>query len=348
MMTYHPSLAKLLDYTIVNKCSDLHLSSGHPPFVRIDGDLMAVPDMPPFSEEMMLEVIHSMMNDFQKKTYEETFEVDFSIPAGDGSRFRVNSFKTINGSASVLRLIPAKSMTLDEMMAPKIFHSLCKLHKGLILVTGPTGSGKSTTLSAMINSINDNFRRHIITIEDPVEFVYKSNKSLINQREIGPDTLSFSNALKSALREDPNVILVGEMRDLETMRLALTASETGHLVFGTLHTNSASESVNRIIDVFPANDKGLIRSMLSSSLRAVVSQRLIKKEGGGRCAAYEIMLANNAIRNLIREDKVSQINSIIEISKKFGMITMKDSVLALAEKGVISKQVAEDTIALVV
>jgi twitching motility protein PilT len=344
-LTLHPTLEKLIEYTIANKSSDLHLSSSHTPFVRIDGDLNPVPDFPPLSEDLMLEIIHSMMFDHQKKNFLETMEADFSVPFKDGSRFRVNAFRTIGGPSAVLRLIPAKTMTLEQIMAPKVLNGLCKLHKGLVLVVGPTGSGKSTTLSAMINNINQNYHRHIITIEDPIEFVYKTEKSLVNQREVGTDTLSFSNALRGALREDPNVILVGEMRDLETIRLALTASETGHLVFATLHTNSASESINRIIDVFPPQDKDLIRSMFSVSLKAVISQRLIKKESGGRCAAFEVMLANNAIRNLIREDKISQINSIIEISKKYGMISMKDSIADLADRKIISVQIANDLIA---
>ena len=340
----HPTLQKLIDYSIASKASDLHLSSGHTPFVRVDGELVPVPEMPPLSDDLAMEMIGSMMYDHQKKIYQDTMECDLSIPIPDGSRLRVNAFRAVNGPATVLRLIPAESMSLDQIMVPKVVHSLCRLHKGLVLVVGPTGSGKSTTLSAMISSINENHNRHIITIEDPIEFIYKSKKSLINQREVGADTLSFANALKSALREDPNVILVGEMRDLETIRLALTASETGHLVFATLHTNSASETVNRIIDVFPPDDKQLIRSMLSVSLKAVISQRLIKKEGGGRVAAYEVLLANNAIRNLIREDRVSQINSIIEISKKYGMVTIKDSILELIEKGLINKQVGENLI----
>ena len=344
LLQLHPNLQKMIDYAIVNKASDLHLSSGHIPFVRVDGELLPITDAPPLSDDLMMEMINSMMYEYQQKVYKDTMECDLSIPVKDGSRFRVNAFRSINGPAAVLRLIPAESMNLDQIMVPKVVHGLCRLHKGLVLVVGPTGSGKSTTLSAMINSINENHNRHIITIEDPIEFIYKSKKSLINQREVGSDTMSFANALKSALREDPNVILVGEMRDLETMRLALTASETGHLVFATLHTNSASETINRIIDVFPPDDKQLIRSMLSVSLKAVISQRLVKKEGGGRVAAYEVMLANNAVRNLIREDKVSQINTIIEISKKYGMITIKDSILELIEKGLISKQVGENLI----
>lgn len=336
------ALDVFIEYVVKNKCSDLHLSSGSCPIVRIDGDLATIPNTKVLGNDDIMAIFNAIMNDKQKSIYHEKMELDFSLKTDFNARFRVNTFMTINGSAAVLRTIPAKNITLLEISAPAIVTELCKLKQGLILVVGPTGSGKSTTLAAMINHINDNFRRHIITIEDPVEFTYKSNLSLVNQREVGFNTESFPDALRAALREDPNVIMVGEMRDLETMRLALTAAETGHLVMATLHTNSAAQSINRIIDVFPLNDKELVRSMLSSSLRAVISQRLVKKVGGGRAAIYEVMIANTSIRNLIREDKVPQISSMIEIGKKQGMITIKDSILDLFNRRVISKEIAED------
>jgi twitching motility protein PilT len=336
------ALDSFIEYAIKNKSSDLHLSVESPPIIRVDGELSAIPNQKILTAKDIMEMFSGIMTDKQKAIYHEKMELDFSLKTKFGTRFRVNSFMTINGPAAVLRSIPDKNITLLEISAPEILADLCKLKQGLVLVVGPTGSGKSTTLAATINHINDNYKRHIITIEDPVEFTYKSNLSLVNQREVGFNTVSFPSALRSALREDPDVIMVGEMRDLETIRLALTAAETGHLVMATLHTNSAAQSINRIIDVFPFNDKDLVRSMLSSSLKAIVSQRLVKKDGGGRVAVYEVMIANSSIRNLIREDKIPQISSMIEIGRKQGMITVKDSILDLFNRKIISKETAED------
>ena len=341
-MQIEPNLNSFLEYVIKNKASDLHLSSESCPIARIDGDLTTIPNTKPIGSIELFKMLDSIMNEDQKNIYRSKLELDFSIKSGFGSRFRVNAFTTINGAAAVLRQIPNETVNLLEISAPAVFSEICKLNQGLVLVVGPTGSGKSTTLAAIINHINENYRRHIITIEDPIEFTYKSKLSLINQREVGFSTKSFANALKSALREDPNVIMVGEMRDLETIQLALTAAETGHLVIATLHTNSAAQSINRIIDVFPSSDKELIRSMVSSALKAVISQRLVKKQGGGRAAVYEVMLSNSSIKNLIREDKIPQINSMIEIGKKQGMITSKDSILDLFNRKIISKEVAEN------
>ncbi|MES2676696.1 MAG: type IV pilus twitching motility protein PilT [Pseudomonadota bacterium] len=340
-MQNNSTLDSFIEYVTAHKASDLHLSSGNYPIVRIDGELFQIPDTKILESVELFEMLDSVMTESQRSNYREKLELDFSIKTRLTNRFRVNVFTTINGPAAVFREIPSESITLLEISAPAVLSDLCKLNQGLVLVVGPTGSGKSTTLAAMINHINDNYKRHIITIEDPVEFTYKSNLSLINQREVGFNTNSFPNALRSALREDPNVIMVGEMRDLETIRLALTAAETGHLVMATLHTNSAAQSINRIIDVFPSSDKDLVRSMVSSSLKAVISQRLAKKEGGGRSAIYEVMIANNSIRNLIREDKIPQINSMIEIGKKQGMVTAKDSILDLFNRKIISKETAE-------
>jgi twitching motility protein PilT len=335
---------KILTYAKRQNCSDVHISTGSAPMLRVDGDIVAIPDAPILTDAVVMEMLNSVMNDVQKKTYAEKWEMDFSIKVVGDLRFRVNAFRTIYGPAAVFREIPTEIKSLSILHAPEIIRSLASAKKGLILVVGPTGSGKSTTLSALIDQINTNYAHHIITIEDPVEFVHKNKKSLINQREVGNSTLSFANALKSALREDPDVVLVGELRDVETIHLALTAAETGHLVLGTLHTSSSAQTINRIIDVFPPQDKPVVRTMLSSSIKAVVSQRLLKKEGGGRCAAYEIMIANSSIRNLIREDKVPQMNSIIELGKKVGMCLMKDSINDLLVRGVISQEVAEEAL----
>lgn len=335
---------KILAYAKKQGCSDAHITTGSIPMLRLDGDMMPIPNAPALSERQVIDMLNSVMTEAQKKTYAEKWELDFAIQVGETLRFRVNAFRTIYGPAAVFREIPTEIKSLAALHAPEIIRQIAGFTKGLVLVVGPTGSGKSTTLAAMIDYINTMESNHIITIEDPVEFVHKSKKSLINQREVGNTTMSFAVALKSVLREDPDVILVGELRDIETIQLALTAAETGHLVFGTLHTSSAAQTINRIIDVFPSEDKSVIRTMLSTSIKAVISQRLVKKIGGGRVAAYEIMVANSSIRNLIREDKIPQINSIIELSKKNGMCLMKDSVNDLLIKGIISPEVAEDSL----
>ncbi len=337
----NPILEKFIEYAVRKGASDLHLSSGNYPIVRIDGELVNVPNTKPIDGARLTAMLDSIMSDAQKNIYKKKLELDFATTSTFGIRFRVNTFNTINGPAAVFRKIPSERISLLEISAPEILVELCQLKQGLILVVGPTGSGKSTTLAAMINHINNNHKRHIITIEDPIEFTYKSNLALINQREVGVNTHSFPDALKSALREDPNIIMVGEMRDLETIKLALTAAETGHLVMATLHTNSAAQSINRIIDVFNSSDKDLIRSMLGFSLRAVISQRLVKKKNGGRVAAYEVMISNSSIRNLIRENKIPQIDSMIEIGKKQGMVAAKDSILDLFNRDLIDKETAE-------
>ncbi len=336
-------IEKILAYAIKNNCSDVHITTDSPPLIRANGELMTIPEVPPLSSSQIVTILDSIMSDKQKGIYREKLEIDFSIQINQ-MRFRVNAFHVVKGPAIVFREIPTEVKSLASLGAPVAIRDLANLNKGLILVVGPTGSGKSTTLAALINHINVNQNCHIITIEDPVEFIHKNKKSLINQREVGVDTLSYAGALKSALREDPDVILIGEMRDVETIHLALTAAETGHLVLGTLHTSSAAQTINRIIDVFPGDEKSLVRSMLSGSLKAVISQRLLKKTGGGRVAAYEIMLSNSSVRNLIREDKIPQLNSIIEISKQSGMVTMKDAILFLLQRNLITKETAEDAI----
>lgn len=309
--------------------------------MRINGDMVIVNSYPKMEADAVKTMIYSIMTENQRTTYESELEVDFALSFGDNMRFRVNAFNTIDGPAAVFRIIPDQILTLDQIHAPQIFAELTNRSKGLILVTGPTGSGKSTTLAAMIDYINKNTRKHIITIEDPIEFVHESNKSLINQREVGSHTKSFANALRSALREDPDVILVGELRDLETIRLAMTAAETGHIVFATLHTNSAPKTVDRIIDVFPVGEKEMIRSMLSGSLEAIITQTLLKrKDGKGRVAAYEILTGMPAVRNLIREGKIAQMNSIMQINTKHGMMTMKDAIYKLLDENLIDKDTA--------
>lgn len=320
-----------------NNASDLHLSVGNPPTLRLHGEIVTHGETP-LSVEDIKRMLYSIMSEQQRADYERDLEIDFALSFGETMRFRINAFNTIAGPAAVFRTIPTDVLTLDELKAPEVLKRLTQLHKGLVLVTGPTGSGKSTTLAAMIDHINRTQSRHIITIEDPVEFIHHSKKSLINQREVGKNTKSFARALKSALREDPDVILVGELRDLETIQLALTAAETGHLVFATLHTSSAAKTIDRIIDVFPGGDKEMVRAMLSASLEAVVAQMLIKRADSGRVAAHEIMLGTSAVRNLIREGKVPQLYSMIQMGSKLGMSSMKDSIYALLNNNIIDQE----------
>nr|WP_242698812.1 type IV pilus twitching motility protein PilT [Alteromonas sp. 5E99-2] len=330
-------ITELLAFSVKNNASDLHLSAGLPPVIRVDGEMRRL-NVPALDHKDVHALIYEIMNDSQRKEYEENLETDFSFEVKDLARFRVNAFVQNRGAAAVLRTIPSKVLTLDELGAPEIFKEIINQPTGIVLVTGATGSGKSTTLAAMVDHINAHKREHILTIEDPIEFVHNNKLCVINQREVHRDTLSFNNALRSALREDPDVVLVGELRDLETIRLAISAAETGHLVFGTLHTNSAPKTIDRIIDVFPAAEKSMIRSMLSESLRAVISQTLLKKQGGGRVAAHEIMVGIPAIRNLIREDKVPQMYSVIQTGQSHGMQTMDQCLQRLVGMGVISRQ----------
>lgn len=329
-------ITELLAFSAEHKASDLHLSAGLPPMIRVDGDVRRI-NLPPLEHKQVHALVYDIMNDRQRKEYEEHLETDFSVEVPGLARFRVNAFNQNRGAAAVFRTIPSKVLTMTELGMGDVFEKVSDNERGLVLVTGPTGSGKSTTLAAMVDYVNSSRYEHILTIEDPIEFVHESKKCLVNQREVHRDTLGFNEALRSALREDPDVILVGEMRDLETIRLALTAAETGHLVFGTLHTSSASKTIDRIIDVFPAAEKSMVRSMLSESLQAVISQKLIKKIGGGRVAAHEIMIGTPAIRNLIREDKVAQMNSSIQTGAQVGMKTMDASLRFLVEKGFIER-----------
>ena len=329
-------ISELLAFSVKNKSSDLHLSAGLPPMIRVHGDVRRI-NLPPLEHKDVHSMIYDIMNDGQRKAYEEHLECDFSFEIPGLARFRVNAFNQDRGAAAVLRTIPSTVLTLEQLNAPRIFAELALKPRGLVLVTGPTGSGKSTTLAAMVNHVNENEYAHILTIEDPIEFVHQSNKCLINQREVGPHTHSFSNALRSALREDPDVILVGELRDLETIRLALTAAETGHLVFGTLHTSSAAKTIDRIVDVFPGEEKEMVRAILSESLQAVISQSLLKtKDGSGRVAAHEIMLGTPAIRNLIRESKIAQMYSAIQTGSNMGMQTLDSNLTELVKRNVIS------------
>ncbi|MEJ2620269.1 MAG: type IV pilus twitching motility protein PilT [Candidatus Thiodiazotropha sp.] len=329
-------IAELLAFSVKHNASDLHLSSGLPPMIRVDGDIRRI-NVPALEHKVVHALVYDIMNDKQRKDFEEFLENDFSFEIPGLARFRVNAFNQARGASAVFRTIPSKVLTLDDLGCPQIFRDIVDVPRGLVLVTGPTGSGKSTTLAAMMDYKNDNDYSHILTIEDPIEFVHSSKKCLINQREVHRDTLGFAEALRSALREDPDIILVGELRDLETIRLALTAAETGHLVFGTLHTSSAAKTIDRIIDVFPAGEKSMVRSMLSESLRSVVAQTLLKKIGGGRIAAWEIMVGTPAIRNLIREDKVAQMYSAIQTGQAAGMQTMDQALKELVQKGVVSR-----------
>ncbi|KTC79039.1 type IV pilus twitching motility protein PilT [Legionella cherrii] len=334
-------IAELLAFSVKNKSSDLHISAGLPPLIRVDGDLRKI-NLPAMEHKEVIKIIYDVMNDRQRKEFEESLETDFSFEITNLARFRVNVFHQLRGAAAVFRTIPSEILSMSDLGLPSIFEEMSSYPKGLVLITGPTGSGKSTTLAAMIDYINSSRYDHILTVEDPIEFVHQSKKCLLNQREVHRDTLSFNAALRSALREDPDVILVGELRDLETIRLAMTAAETGHLVFGTLHTNSATKTINRIIDVFPAEEKSMVRSMLSESLQAVVAQTLLKKNGGGRVAALEIMICTGAIRNLIREDKVAQMYSSIQTGQGKGMQTLDQHLTELVKKNIISTHTARE------
>lgn len=329
-------IAELLKFGVQNGSSDLHLSAGLPPMIRVDGDIRRI-NVPELDHKTVQSLIYDIMNDKQRKDFEEFLETDFSFEIPGLARFRVNAFNQNRGAGAVFRTIPSEILTLEQLGAPAIFKEIAEVPRGIVLVTGPTGSGKSTTLAGMIDHINKEKAEHILTIEDPIEFVHQSKKSLVNQREVHRDTLGFAEALRSALREDPDIILVGEMRDLETIRLALSAAETGHLVFGTLHTSSAAKTVDRIIDVFPAAEKEMVRAMLSESIRSVISQTLLKKVGGGRVAAHEIMIGTPAIRNLIRENKVPQMYSAIQTGQGIGMQTLDQNLQGLLQKGIITK-----------
>ena len=329
-------ITELLAFSVKNQASDLHLSAGLPPMIRVHGDVRRI-NLPAMEHKDVHAMVYDIMNDGQRKQYEEMLEADFSFSVPNLARFRVNAFNQERGAAAVFRTIPSTVLTLEELNAPKIFKEISEHPRGIVLVTGPTGSGKSTTLAAMVDYINENHYGHILTVEDPIEFVHESKRCLINQREVHRDTLSFNNALRSALREDPDVVLVGEMRDLETIRLALTAAETGHLVFGTLHTSSAAKTIDRIIDVFPAAEKDMMRAMLSESLRAVIAQTLLKtKDGKSRVAAHEIMIGTPAIRNLIRENKIAQMYSSIQTGQNVGMQTLDQCLADLVRRNVVS------------
>lgn len=334
-------ITELLAFSAKQGASDLHLSADMPPMIRVDGDVRRI-NLPALDHKEVHSLVYEIMNDKQRKDFEEFLETDFSFEVPGVARFRVNAFNHNRGAGAVFRTIPSKILSMDDLGMGQIFKDLAMTPRGLVLVTGPTGSGKSTTLAAMVDYINDTKYNHILTVEDPIEFVHESKKSLVNQREVHRDTLGFNEALRSALREDPDVILVGEMRDLETIRLALSAAETGHVVFGTLHTSSAAKTIDRIVDVFPAEEKSMVRSMLSESLQGVVSQTLLKKTGGGRIAAHEIMIGTPAIRNLIREAKIAQMYSAIQTGGALGMQTMDQCLQTMLSKGLISREVARD------
>jgi twitching motility protein PilT len=333
-------ITELLTFGVQQGASDCHLSAGEPPMIRIDGDLKKL-DNPALTKEEVHALVYDIMNDAQRRSFEENHECDFSFELGKVARFRVNVFLQRKGEGAVFRTIPTKVMSLEELGMPPILKQLCEKDKGLILVTGPTGSGKSTTLAGMVDYMNNSFEGHILTVEDPIEFVHISKKCLVNQRELGPHTHSFANALRSALREDPDIILVGEMRDLDTIQLALTAAETGHIVFGTLHTSSAPKTVDRIIDVFPPNQQAQIRAQFAESIEAVITQTLLKKKVGGRVAALEILTGTTAVRNLIREGKIHQIPGTMQVSQKDGMQTMDMALTNLVTRGIVTREEAQ-------
>ena len=334
------NITELLGFSVKQGASDLHITAGMPPLIRVDGDIRRI-NVPEMDQKKVHSLIYEIMNDKQRKDYEEFLETDFSFEIPNLARFRVNAFMQNRGSAAVFRTIPSEVLAMDQLGMGDIFRKISNVPRGLVVVTGPTGSGKSTTLAAMVDYINETRYEHILTIEDPIEFVHQSKKCLVNQREVHRDTHGFNEALRSALREDPDIILVGELRDLETIRLALTAAETGHLVFGTLHTTSAAKTIDRIIDVFPAAEKDMVRSMLSESLQSVISQTLLKKVGGGRVAAHEIMMGTSAIRNLIREGKVAQMYSSIQTGSSSGMQTLDQCLKNLVAKNIVSAEVAK-------
>ena len=334
-------ITELLAFSAKQGASDLHLSAGLPPMIRVDGDVRRI-NLPAMDHKQVHALIYDIMNDKQRKDFEEFLETDFSFEVPGVARFRVNAFNQNRGAGAVFRTIPSKVLTMEDLGMGEVFRKITDVPRGLVLVTGPTGSGKSTTLAAMLDYLNSTKYHHILTIEDPIEFVHESKKCLVNQREVHRDTHGFAEALRSALREDPDIILVGEMRDLETIRLALTAAETGHLVFGTLHTTSAAKTIDRVVDVFPAEEKSMVRSMLSESLQSVISQTLLKKVGGGRVAAHEIMIGTPAIRNLIREDKVAQMYSAIQSGGSLGMQTLDSCLKGLVAKGIVTRENARE------
>ena len=332
-------ITQLLQFAYQQDASDLHITAGEPPMIRQHGDIKRI-KAPALTQEQTHAMLYDIMNDAQRRMFEEKSDIDFSMQVGEIARFRVNVFRQQRGLGAVFRKIPTKILSLDELAMPAILKELARREKGLVLVTGPTGSGKSTTLAGMIDMINSELEGHILTIEDPIEFVHKSKKCVVNQREIGPHTHSFNNALRAALREDPDIILVGEMRDLETIQLALTAAETGHLVFGTLHTSSAPKTVDRIIDVFPPSQQAQVRAMLAESMQAVITQTLCKKVGGGRVAALEIMTGTVAVKNLIREGKIHQIPGVMQTSQGVGMQTLEMHLRDLVARNLVSRETA--------
>jgi twitching motility protein PilT len=331
-------ISELLLFVHKQGASDLHISAGEQPMARIYGEMRRI-EVPSLSKEDVHVMLYDVLNDQQRKKFEEHHELDFSIEMKGIARFRVNAFRQARGESIVFRVIPSKILSLEELGLPKILREVCKQERGLVLVTGPTGSGKSTTLAAMIDVINSSLKGHIITIEDPIEFVHESKNCLINQRELGVHTHNFGNALRSALREDPDIILVGEMRDLETISLALTAAETGHLVFSTLHTSGAPKTVDRIIDVFPGDQQAQVRAQFAESINAIVSQVLLKRrDGRGLVPALEIMIGTPAVRNLIRESKVAQLPSAIQTGQKFGMINLDQMLKDLVSRNIVDKE----------